>query len=768
MNVALLGSIANPNLGDEVVLQANLELLDKMADDIEKVYVFSKNASFTSVTTMLTESLKIKVVSISFLHQITLECKHDIQLMNKRFNEIMTYADSSDDCSNMLYSSLLEVFKDIQVLHVIGGGYMNSQWPDMLAEVEFATRLAKRFSVKYFFTGISTFPLLPREKEILCNIFNEAEFIDYRDDTCKELSIKNAHLQTTVDDALFFGQYYRNFNSRYIDGNHYANFILHSYDSQELYDEKISTCIIPFVKKLIKTQRLDYINFLEFSPGDLNLLDNYLQSLPASIKVKIRKIHCTLIKPEKVIEYISSADFNITTRFHAAVFSLTAGTPVFGFYSGDYYKNKMSSIFNLYQSSDYERFEDITFNRLLEFTQRIEEIKSRLDAKELRGRITNAYEKKMRLVVQSYLGDVIEEEKVLSFLISDNSFQKDSSLSIAPKVSVIIPIYNMERYLEKCLSSVLAQSLDEIEVICVNDGSVDKSLHVLLEYAKSNQKIKILNQPNRGVAYARNQGIRKARGEYIFFLDPDDWLPDQDVLKDLYFEAIRQNALVCGGSFLEYNTELGRVESWEGINEKYTFKNNGWVNYQDYQFDYGWVRFIYNRKFLIKNKLFLPNRIYFEDPVFFVTVMAKAKRFYAIRRYTYCYRSGHHSYALSQEKVLHLLLGILDIAKVASANQYNALLNLERYRLTRDYAFSIAEYMSQPDSNDIRDILDKLNAYFSGSNMRVEMEILKYVGDSEKQRLINELNIAHNSYNWKVGKVFLWGPKKIYYLLKRL
>ena len=399
MNIALLGSIANPNLGDEIVLQANLKLLDRMADNIEKVYVFSKNASFTSVTTVQTESFKIKVVSVSFLHQITLECKYDVQLMNKRFNEIMAYADSLNDCSNVLYSSLIEIFKDIHVLHIIGGGYMNSRWPDMLAEVEFAIRLAKKFSVKYFFTGISTSPLLPRDKDILCNIFNEAEFIDYRDDTCEELSIKNNKLQITVDDALFWGQYYKKANSQVIDGTHYANFVLHSYGNQKLFDEKILTCIIPFAKELIKMQRLDYINFLEFSPGDLEPLDNYLQSLPASIKAKIRKVHCTLINPEKVIEYISSADFNITTRFHAVVFSLMAGVPVLGLYSDDYYKNKMLSIFNLYQSSGYEQFADMTFNGLLEFTKRTKKIRDHLGTKEIRERITKAYEKKIRLVI---------------------------------------------------------------------------------------------------------------------------------------------------------------------------------------------------------------------------------------------------------------------------------------------------------------------------------------------------------------------------------
>ena len=91
-----------------------------------------------------------------------------------------------------------------------------------------------------------------------------------------------------------------------------------------------------------------------------------------------------------------------------------------------------------------------------------------------------------------------------------------------PKVSIIMPTYNVEKYLEAALESVVNQTFSDIEVICINDGSTDNSLQILENYAKQDNRIKLINQQNQGVSVARNNGIEAAAGEYIMFLDPDD------------------------------------------------------------------------------------------------------------------------------------------------------------------------------------------------------------------------------------------------------
>ena len=93
-----------------------------------------------------------------------------------------------------------------------------------------------------------------------------------------------------------------------------------------------------------------------------------------------------------------------------------------------------------------------------------------------------------------------------------------------PKLSIIIPVYNVEPYLRQCLDSVVNQSLRDIQVICVNDGSTDGSLAILREYETRDSRIEIIDKPNGGQSSARNAGIERVRGKYLYFLDSDDWI----------------------------------------------------------------------------------------------------------------------------------------------------------------------------------------------------------------------------------------------------
>lgn len=116
-----------------------------------------------------------------------------------------------------------------------------------------------------------------------------------------------------------------------------------------------------------------------------------------------------------------------------------------------------------------------------------------------------------------------------------------------PKVSIIIPIYNVEKYLRKCMNSVCGQTLSDIEIICVNDCSPDNSLEILKEYASKDNRIKIINfEKNKGVSVARNTGIDNATGEFIGFVDADDFI-DLDFYEKLYNRAIETgNDLIIG------------------------------------------------------------------------------------------------------------------------------------------------------------------------------------------------------------------------------
>lgn len=131
------------------------------------------------------------------------------------------------------------------------------------------------------------------------------------------------------------------------------------------------------------------------------------------------------------------------------------------------------------------------------------------------------------------------------------------------KVSVIIPIYNAEEYLEECLNSVINQTLKEIEIICVNDGSTDNSLKIIEQFQRKSNKIKLISQKNAGVIKARITGLENATGKYIGWIDSDDFI-DKNMFSKLYKMAEENNADI---SFCNYNFYPNKV-----INKKKWYK----------------------------------------------------------------------------------------------------------------------------------------------------------------------------------------------------
>lgn len=93
-----------------------------------------------------------------------------------------------------------------------------------------------------------------------------------------------------------------------------------------------------------------------------------------------------------------------------------------------------------------------------------------------------------------------------------------------PLISLIVPVYNVEKYLERCLDSLIGQTLADIEIICVNDGSQDRSLEILQEYASHDSRIRVFDQANSGVSVARNNALKHVKGKFYMFVDSDDWL----------------------------------------------------------------------------------------------------------------------------------------------------------------------------------------------------------------------------------------------------
>lgn len=206
------------------------------------------------------------------------------------------------------------------------------------------------------------------------------------------------------------------------------------------------------------------------------------------------------------------------------------------------------------------------------------------------------------------------------------------------RVSVIIPVYNSKRSLRTCLASVLGQTLGNLEVICIDDGSTDGSFSLLESIAAEDCRLRVVHQGNAGAGPARNAGLRMAHGEYVAFMDADDAYPDAQTLERMYEAAHEADAAVCGGGF---SIAVGRRirTHFGGLDWGYVFEKRGWLEYSDYQFDYGYTRFLYSTALIREHGLEFPALSHFEDPPFFVSALHAAGRFLALDFATYRYNA---------------------------------------------------------------------------------------------------------------------------------
>lgn len=227
------------------------------------------------------------------------------------------------------------------------------------------------------------------------------------------------------------------------------------------------------------------------------------------------------------------------------------------------------------------------------------------------------------------------------------------------KISVIIPVFNVEAYLRQCLDSVLAQTLKEIEVICIDDGSEDHSYDILLEYQKKYENVIALRQRNQGAGPARNYGISKAAGKYLGFMDPDDYYAQECALEKLYLAAEENHMSICGGNMLleSVHGDRTRHDKW--------FYDNRLTEFKDFGFFYSFQRYIYSSELIRQNSIVFPPYRRFQDPPFLMKAMICAQRFYALRENIYIHRVDYKEVDHTLKVAVDILCGIRDVYEMA-------------------------------------------------------------------------------------------------------
>lgn len=210
--------------------------------------------------------------------------------------------------------------------------------------------------------------------------------------------------------------------------------------------------------------------------------------------------------------------------------------------------------------------------------------------------------------------------------------------------SVIIPVYNVEQYLRDCMESILNQSFSDWEAVCVNDGSTDGSEAILEDYASKDSRVHIIAQPNRGLSAARNVGMDVAKGDYVLFLDSDDWL-ETNALETLA-NALNGEDLLCflGKRFFEETKTLNPVDQLEEktYESGMAYYNENALRHRDFAFVCVVLR-AYKRSFLLDNGLRFKEGIFHEDNLFTPMACYYAGRVKQINADLYNYRMRSNS-----------------------------------------------------------------------------------------------------------------------------
>lgn len=289
------------------------------------------------------------------------------------------------------------------------------------------------------------------------------------------------------------------------------------------------------------------------------------------------------------------------------------------------------------------------------------------------------------------------------------------------KISIIIPIYNPGNELINSLNSAILQDLEEIEIICVNDGSTDNSSELLEKYAKRDSRIKIINQNNSGAGIARNNAIKHAQGEYILFLDSDDWIEENTCVL-LYNYAQKLDAdLVLFDCLIhrdQYNKELRFLDE--------TYENTlfDYENIKDKVFNGPlgviWNKF-YKTKYLKENNIYFPNHKLFNDVEFHIKTMTLTNKITYIKNLFYHYNNITHfslqkSYVGTGDSVVFYDV----MSDVREFLIINNLMNKCRYDFLEFSFFEFKIKLENIDSNYSQEYYLKIKKFFESMKICVK------------------------------------------------
>ena len=297
-------------------------------------------------------------------------------------------------------------------------------------------------------------------------------------------------------------------------------------------------------------------------------------------------------------------------------------------------------------------------------------------------------------------------------------------MNIQPKISVIIPVYNTEKYLEKCFDSVLNQTLKDIEIVIVNDGSKDQSQNIIDDYARKDARIKSIIKENGGLSDARNVGLDNATGEYIAFIDSDDYI-DSNMFEMMYLSNQKNNSeiVLCDLVKVDENgNEFRDLPQSPQLPEKIILKDDLTI--------FGEMSCFACNK-LFKKSLFDKHRfrkgIHFEDIELIPKLVLDSTIISKINEPFYKYFERQDSITKTHTiKGLDMFLAVNEVRNYFNQSPYkNNQKELKRFQIIQGY-YSYLAYVAYVKDKDLKqNMIEKLAEFFNQNNI-IKREIKNY------------------------------------------
>lgn len=232
-----------------------------------------------------------------------------------------------------------------------------------------------------------------------------------------------------------------------------------------------------------------------------------------------------------------------------------------------------------------------------------------------------------------------------------------------PKVSIIIPVYNTEKYLIKCLTSIQNQTLTDLEIVCINDGSTDSSLKILKDFAQNDNRFIIIDKKNEGQGVARNCGIERASGEFLIFVDSDDWL-ENNALELCYNKIKQDNTDILFFNNYNYREEKNKKDAndYTAVFKQFKEKPFTKEDVSEKIFFCNALAFkMYKTEFIKNNKIKFSAHKFMEDMVFFYKAVFLSSSLSCLNDYIYNYRIHNTSSTFNLDEQLKCMPEIYNI-----------------------------------------------------------------------------------------------------------